>query len=193
MALLKRLVIGVAIVGFAAAASAGDLEDGIAAFEAKNFGVASSKLVPLAGKGVPEAQFYLAQMHYFGNGVRGDFTKAFDLMQASADHGYVPAQVGIVAYMWVMYGLNVGNIQSRFTPDEFKKEYWKRMKIALSVSKCKDQWELRTLAQQFVETNREYEKEWQQLQALGCKPASAGRPTSMLATSHMVGKEEESY
>jgi len=163
MALVGRLVAGLAIACFTAAACAGDLEDGIAAFEAKNFGVATSKLVPLAEKDVPEAQFYLAQLHYFGNGVKLDFNKAFDLMRASADREYEPAQRGIVAYMWVMYGYNMGNIQSRYTPDEFKKEYWKRMRIALSGNKCEYQYELRNLAQQFVEVNREYESEWQQI------------------------------
>ena len=65
---------------------------GIEAFDAENYTMAYEELAPLAVGGDPEAQFYVAKMHYFGFGIPKDLDMAFVRYTDSAEQGYMKAQ-----------------------------------------------------------------------------------------------------
>ena len=62
---------------------------GIQAFDAEDYAIAHEELAPLAARGNPEAQFYIAKMHYFGFGVPKDLDIAFIRYTDSAEQGYM--------------------------------------------------------------------------------------------------------
>ena len=65
---------------------------GVQAFDAENYTTAYEELAPLAVRGDPEAQFYVAKMHYFGFGIPKDLDIAFIRYTDSAEQGYMKAQ-----------------------------------------------------------------------------------------------------
>ena len=65
---------------------------GVQAFDAENYTTAYEELAPLAAGGDPEAQFYVAKMHYFGFGIPKDLDIAFIRYTDSAEQGYMKAQ-----------------------------------------------------------------------------------------------------
>ncbi len=82
-----------------APAWAGDLEDGLAAFRAKNYEKAGQLLRPAAEKGNPEAQVDLGYMFLQSLGVRKDHEQALKWFRLSAAQGYPAGQF----YLGVMY------------------------------------------------------------------------------------------
>lgn len=65
---------------------------GIQAFDAEDYAIANQELAPLAARGDPEAQFYVAKMHYFGFGIPKDLDIAFIRYTDSAEQAYMKAQ-----------------------------------------------------------------------------------------------------
>jgi TPR repeat protein len=66
-------VLALALFGVAAA---GQLEDGVAAYQLGDYETAMQLLRPLAEQGNAEAQFTIGQMYENGQGVPQDFTQA---------------------------------------------------------------------------------------------------------------------
>lgn len=73
-------------------AQAGELEDGLAAYRAKNYTHAFMQLHPLAEAGVPAAQFTLGEMYRHGHGFVKSATEALPWLQLAAAANYFPAQ-----------------------------------------------------------------------------------------------------
>lgn len=78
---------------------AGDLEDGLTAYRAKNYEKAAQLLRPVAQSGNPVAQTQLGYMHLQGLGSRTDYAEAFKLFRLSSAQGYAAGQY----YLGVMY------------------------------------------------------------------------------------------
>jgi TPR repeat protein len=70
---------------FASAASAGQIEDGIAAYNAKNYDEAVKLLQPLAEQGNALAQYQLGYMHLYGQGVPKDYAEAWFWLTIAAN------------------------------------------------------------------------------------------------------------
>lgn len=72
-----------------------DLERGIEAFQAGDYGAALSWLEPVAQEGEAQAQFILGFMHQNGKGVPTDAEKGTALIRQSAEQGYAYAQFAL--------------------------------------------------------------------------------------------------
>jgi len=72
-----------------------DLASGISAFESKHFTQALSLLLPLAQRGVADAQYRVAIMFQNGLGVVRNEDSAAQWMRAAAEQGHALAQHGL--------------------------------------------------------------------------------------------------
>jgi uncharacterized protein len=88
--LLVLTAITTAGVGFAFAAPT--LRQGIAAMAREDYVAAAAILAPIAQKGNPEAQAYMAYLYATGHGVPQDYTQAAIFYRRSAEQGYPGAQ-----------------------------------------------------------------------------------------------------
>ena len=95
--LLAKIILLSIILAFPA--KGGELEDGITAYQAKEFSKAMEMLVPLANDGIAEAQFYVGMMYDFGKGTIQDDIRASGWYEKAAKQGHAGAQFG-VARMW---------------------------------------------------------------------------------------------
>jgi len=77
--------------------SAGALEDGMAAYRAKEYPKAAELWQPLAEKGEAEAQFYLGTLYAEGQGVSHDDATAFKWFERAANQGNAMAQYNVGA------------------------------------------------------------------------------------------------
>lgn len=73
------------------AAQAGDLEDGVAAYSARDYGRAFLLLQPLADQGVAQAQFVVGEMYRHGRGFTRSVPEALPLLRAAAAQKYPDA------------------------------------------------------------------------------------------------------
>ena len=71
---------------------AGTVEDGIKAYDNKDYKQAMSLLSPLADQGNTEALSTVGLMYYYGHGVQEDNLTAFKFFKQAADKGYADAQ-----------------------------------------------------------------------------------------------------
>ena len=100
-----RLSISVAVLLLGALpALAGPLEDGLAAYKAREFDRAVQLLKPLADKGDPEAQEKIGRLFERGMGVKKDFTQAEYWYRKAAEQGDPAAQ----ARLGFMYRIGEG-------------------------------------------------------------------------------------
>lgn len=74
-------------------AHAGDLEDGLAAYKAKDYAHTFVLLAPLADSGDREAQFVLGEMYRKGEGLSRSAQEALPLLTKSAEAGHAGAQL----------------------------------------------------------------------------------------------------
>lgn len=81
-----------AILLCAQVSAAADLKAGESAYKKKDYAAAMKEFAPLADKGDPEAQFYVAKMYLMGQGVATDRARAIKLFKASADQGNADSQ-----------------------------------------------------------------------------------------------------
>lgn len=87
---LFMLLIGIsALVGVPAHAG---LQEGIQAYDNKDYRTALKEFLPLATKGSPEAQHYLGSMYGFGEGVPEDDKKSVEWYTRSAQQDNVDSQ-----------------------------------------------------------------------------------------------------
>ena len=77
----------------ASTASAGPLEDGIAAYNAGEYSRSMEQLLPLAEIGTAKAQFFVGQMHDFGQSVVPNDSKALAWYYHAAKQGHSGAQL----------------------------------------------------------------------------------------------------
>ncbi|MCW5738079.1 MAG: sel1 repeat family protein [Enhydrobacter sp.] len=103
-----RLPISLSLVLLAAAlpAAAGPLEDGIAAYNAKNFDKAVELLQPLAEKNNdPQAQEKIGRMYHRGKGLPKDAAKAAEWYLKAAEQGDAPAAARLGSMYWIGDGV----------------------------------------------------------------------------------------
>jgi TPR repeat protein len=87
-------------------ASAGQLEDGIAAYEAKNFGKAVELLRPLAEKGNDaQAQEKIGRMYQRGKGLPKDAGMAAEWYRKAAEQGDAAAAARLGSMYWIGEGV----------------------------------------------------------------------------------------
>lgn len=85
----------------AAPATAGRLEDGLAAYQSFDYATALTALEPLAEQGNVEAQLRLGLMYRNGLGVRSDSAKAMKWLRLAADQDNAEAQFVLSnIYFW---------------------------------------------------------------------------------------------
>jgi TPR repeat protein len=89
-------------------ASAQDFKTGLDAYDRGDIGTALKEWQPLAEQGDARAQFNLGVVHYNGQGVPFDPTKAVKWYRAAADQGYGPAQAGLA----LLYENGLGLLQN---------------------------------------------------------------------------------
>jgi uncharacterized protein len=100
-----RLSLSLAVLLLGAVpAHAGPFEDGLAAYNAREFDKAVQLLKPLADKGNPEAQEKIGRLYERGMGVPKDFTQAESWYRKAAEQGHPPAQ----ARLGFMYRIGEG-------------------------------------------------------------------------------------
>ena len=133
MPMLKQFVAGV-VVAFmlAGAATAGPLDDAMAAQVRGDYATAARLYLPLAKQGSATAQAFLGYMHATGNGVRQDYAESTKWYRLAADQGDLYAQVNlggmyedgqgvpkdyVLAYMWFNLAAAKGNIPSEIYRD----------------------------------------------------------------------------
>jgi TPR repeat protein len=91
-AILTALLIS---IGFASAVSAGDFEDGVAAFDEGNYEAAFTAYRKAAEQGDVDAQFNLAAMYDEGKGVPQDYKQAVNWYRKAAEQGDAYAQFNL--------------------------------------------------------------------------------------------------
>ena len=80
-------VVLVVVVSLLLPAQAGDLEDGIAAFEADEYDTARQLLMPLAKQGNAKAQYSIGWLYLHGHGVEKSNVEALDWFKKAASQG----------------------------------------------------------------------------------------------------------
>jgi uncharacterized protein len=88
-ALLVAGLIALVLIGLA---SAGPLEDGVAAYRQGDFAAAIRLLRPLADEGDAKAEFHLGRMYALGQGVGQDPGQAIAWYRKAAQHGDAEAE-----------------------------------------------------------------------------------------------------
>ena len=81
------------MLSFSHAAIAGDLEDGVAAYEKQDFATALRLWTPLAEQGDADAQFLLGAMYFKGQGVAQDYKTTVNWYTLAAEQGHAKAQM----------------------------------------------------------------------------------------------------
>ena len=103
-----RLSVSLSLLLLAAAlpAVAGQLEDGIAAYNAKNFDKAVELLQPLADKSNnPQAQEKIGRLYQRGKGLPKDAVKAAEWYRKAAEQGDAPAAARLGSMYWMGDGV----------------------------------------------------------------------------------------
>jgi len=104
---MVRFVIAALFTLIFTAALAGDFEDGVAAYEQKDYATALTKFRSAAQQGYKEAQYNLGVMYSKGQGVAQDYKEAVRWYQLAAKQGFAEAQHNLGR----MYGLGQGVLQ----------------------------------------------------------------------------------
>lgn len=99
-------------------ASAGDFEDGMAAFEKEDYATAIAKFTTAAEQGDALAQFNIGIMYDEGLGVTQDYAQAVRWYQLAADQNFIDAQYNLA----VMYDEGLG-----VTQDYAKAAHWYKL------------------------------------------------------------------
>ena len=92
---LFRLILAALLMLSSSAASAGDLEKGLAAYDEGNYGEALEQCLPLAEAGDATAQFCVARMYANGFGVMMDDAMALKWYGMAAAAGHAESQFNL--------------------------------------------------------------------------------------------------
>ena len=90
--LLMVLVVGAAVTVGSSSLAFSDFQDGLAAFQRRDYATALKEFRPLAEQGEALAQFYLGVMHEDGRGVTRDYREALKWYRKAAEQGDALAQ-----------------------------------------------------------------------------------------------------
>lgn len=94
-----------AVAAWSLAARAGELEDGIAAFEKHDFNTAVRLIEPLAEQGNIEAEYFMGTFHMYGHGVAMDPAQATVWFKRAFGHWETQARAGNPAAMVEVAGM----------------------------------------------------------------------------------------
>jgi len=83
------------LVALSFASWAGDFEDGVAAYDKKDYKTALAKFKKEAEKGLADAQFNLGNMFSNGQGVVQDYKEAVRWYRLAAEQGNTSAQLNL--------------------------------------------------------------------------------------------------
>ena len=89
--ILSSLVIAV-LLGWPGAVHAGDLQTGVAAYQAGDYATALRDFRKAADQGLADAQYNLGNMYATGRGVTQDYAEAVKWYRLAADQGNASAQ-----------------------------------------------------------------------------------------------------
>ncbi len=104
MGICRQMLVGV-IAAWSLAVGAGELEDGIAAFEKHDFNTAVRLIEPLAEQGVVEAEYFMGTFHMYGHGVAMDPPQAAVWFKRAYGHWETQARSGNPAAMVELAGM----------------------------------------------------------------------------------------
>ena len=99
---MKKILL--ALSTFSIISPGGDFEDGLKAYNSKNYKKAVELYQKVANQGNADSQNKLAFMYNFGIGVKQNYKKASELYQESSNQGNVDAQYNL----GLMYELGRG-------------------------------------------------------------------------------------
>ena len=105
--LLMILVVGAAVGVGSPSPAFSDYQDGLAAFQRRDYGAALKEFRPLADRGEALAQFYIGVMYEDGRGVTRNYGEALKWYRKAADQGDALAQY----FLGVMYDSGRGLAQ----------------------------------------------------------------------------------
>jgi TPR repeat protein len=83
------------VLNFAAAVSAGELSDGVAAYNNGDYATAYRIFPPLARNGIADAQYNLGLMYDHGHGVPQNDAEAVKWYRSAADQGHITASYNL--------------------------------------------------------------------------------------------------
>ena len=89
---MRSVLIGLIMSCLVACTSNMNLQEGIKSFQIQDYRQAFIRLRPAAEKGVPEAQYAVGYMYYYGQGVIENRQKAWYWITAAANNGNEDAQ-----------------------------------------------------------------------------------------------------
>lgn len=104
MGICRRMLMVAAAIG-SLAVYAGDLEDGIAAFEKHDFNTAVRLIEPLAEQGNIEAEYFMGTFYMYGHGVAQDPLQATVWFKRAFGHWETQARAGSPAAMVELAGM----------------------------------------------------------------------------------------
>lgn len=100
-----RQILMVAVATWSLVVCAGDLEDGIAAFEKHDFNTAVRLIKPLAEQGIIEAEYFMGTFYMYGHGVPMDPPQATVWFKRAFGHWETQARAGNPAAMVEVAGM----------------------------------------------------------------------------------------
>lgn len=92
---VARSVSAMLLLGILATSAIAGLPEGIAAYNASNYAAAVAQLKPLASRGNPIAQTYIAAMYDYGRGLIRDHNKSLMWFLLAAQQGYDKSQYAL--------------------------------------------------------------------------------------------------
>jgi len=89
---MKKALLALTLSTAIAAPAMAGYNEGLAAYQSRNYGQAVKEFAPLARQGNREAQHLLGLMHYTGQGVPQNYKEALGWFQKAAAKGHADAQ-----------------------------------------------------------------------------------------------------
>lgn len=106
------MIILSSLLGTPSVLLAGDLEDGVTAYEKKDYKTAHEKFKPLAEKGNVSAQFNLGVIYDEGQGVQMDYKEAVKWYRLAADQGHAQAQYNLGRMYYQGQGVDPDSVEA---------------------------------------------------------------------------------
>ena len=89
---LASMAFAALLLSWSAVSFAGEFEDGLAAYDRKDYKTAIEMFTKAANKGDAKAQYMLGAAYYEGHGVRQDYEQAVSWTRKAADQGNAAAK-----------------------------------------------------------------------------------------------------
>lgn len=142
------------VLWFMISAFAGDVEDGQAAFDAKDYATALAKWKPLAEKGDPAAQAGMGLLYFQGAGVPRDHAEAGKWWTLAAEQGNAQAQFQLA----FLYSQGLGG----FPKDPVQAYKWWDLAASQGVEEAKPYQDFigKKMTPEQVEEAKKLSKDW---------------------------------